>query len=87
MYSTIGFVTDLVNKGCDDLRPRFCFEMFGGCFIARIGCAQSSICWQSAANVETVCFAFVTSEMKTKPLVVCNVSHVVRGHRKEAPRR
>ena len=40
----IGLVTDLDRKLSDDLRPRFCFEMFVGCFVVRIGCAQSSIC-------------------------------------------
>ena len=36
MCSMAGFVTDLGNKDRDDLRPRFCFEMFGVCFIVRI---------------------------------------------------
>ena len=40
----VELVTDFESKRCDDLRPRFCFEMFGGYFIVRIGCAQSSIC-------------------------------------------
>ena len=45
VYSVVGFVTDLGNKGCgDDLRPRFCVEMCGGHFILRIGCAQLSTC-------------------------------------------
>ena len=35
--SMVGFVIDLGNTGCDDLRPRFCYEMFGGSFLIRIG--------------------------------------------------
>ena len=30
MCSMACFFTVLGNKGCDDLRPRFCFEMVGG---------------------------------------------------------
>ena len=44
MRVEVGFVTDFERKRCDDLRTRFCIEMFGGCFIIRNGCAQSSIC-------------------------------------------
>ena len=28
MCSMVGFVTDFESQRCDDLRPRFCFEMF-----------------------------------------------------------
>ena len=44
MRVEVGFVTDFERKRCDDLRTRFCTAMFGGCFIVRNGCAQSSIC-------------------------------------------
>ena len=44
MRVEVGFVTDFECKRGDDLRTRFCIEMFGGCFIIRNGCAQSSIC-------------------------------------------
>ena len=44
MCVEVGFVTDFERKRCDDLRTRFCIEMFGGCIIVRNGCAQSSIC-------------------------------------------
>ena len=39
MSSMVGFVTDLGNKVCGDLRARFWSDNFGGCFISK--CAHS----------------------------------------------
>ena len=44
MCVEVGFVTHFERKRCDDLRIPCCIEIFGGCFIIRNGCAQSSIC-------------------------------------------
>ena len=44
MCSMVGFVIGLGNTGCDDSQPRFCFKMFEGRFIVRIGCAQLTTC-------------------------------------------
>ena len=37
MCSTVGILTDLGNKGCDNLRTCYCFEMIGDGFVFRIG--------------------------------------------------
>ena len=37
MSSMVRCVTDLGNKGCDDLRAWFWSEHFGGCFIGKCG--------------------------------------------------
>ena len=44
IFSMVWIVIDLCNKGCDDLRQRFCFEMFGGHFIVRIDWTKLSTC-------------------------------------------
>ena len=70
MCSMVGFVTVIGNKGCDDLRSRFCIEMFGVCFIVRIGCAQSSICVGEIRRMLKPFFVMVFDKMELKPMCV-----------------
>ena len=87
MSSTVGCVTDLGNKGCDDLRARFWSEHFGGCFIRK--CHYVLWCKSDGAtSPELEPFALVWSLAKRSwDMCARSVSHGWRGQPREAQRR
>ena len=67
----VGFVTDIDSERCDDLPTRFCFEMFGGCFVVRICCAQSNVCvGKTQKTMKPFVLLLVINKTQLKPVFV-----------------